>query len=545
MPPFLDPANLRRAIDASALPALERLADNPDRLDASLDRRFERDDPPPYASESEDEAEVALYHPVLAGSADAALEKFHSLVSEPLNDDDVVNTLYWLQPHAYAPSSRYKQELEKEDRRIDGFAFQRGLDPKLFWKGPRADQRRAVIARRNIKRRWQRLGVWNPGWGIPGRINPQPQDEIGTWQWAWESSPDWRFSKAPANPVRRALELRRNMAYPEHAPPPPRSCLRADSSVSESESFITSRPWFVYQLEGAEFMTRQSRIPVQQRGRRNPGEDGPTTRRWKERGDWEPGWKWRHESPEPEEEDLTPILTDEMEYTPSEVDALEAIPPPSPTPSPRRFSGPIWKPAKGSLFGGPLSDSDTSEDDEPPLATDEPEAQGVPGDDEPPAAVVEPEDQAMSEPEEQPPNPPPRRRGRPRKQSQPSKAVAEPAAAPPPPPRRSARIAEKTADPPPAAPGSRATARTRKARGHPASPPPPPRNPSPAASVPKKRGRPRKTQDGAVAKPAAPAASKRGRKAGNSRAAKAAVASAAAGTAAAGKRPRGRPRRTE
>lgn len=38
----------------------------------------------------------------------------------------------------------------------------------------------------------------------------------------------------------------------------------------------------------------------------------------------------RHESPSPEPEDLTPLNTMDMDFSPSEVDALEAIPPPSP-----------------------------------------------------------------------------------------------------------------------------------------------------------------------------------------------------------------------
>lgn len=43
------------------------------------------------------------------------------------------------------------------------------------------------------------------------------------------------------------------------------------------------------------------------------------------------GWKWNHESPSLEPEDLRKI-----EFTPSEIDALEAIPPSTPPPSPHR-----------------------------------------------------------------------------------------------------------------------------------------------------------------------------------------------------------------
>lgn len=43
-----------------------------------------------------------------------------------------------------------------------------------------------------------------------------------------------------------------------------------------------------------------------------------------------PGWKWRHESPSPELESLTPLNTLDMDFSTSEVDALEAILPPTP-----------------------------------------------------------------------------------------------------------------------------------------------------------------------------------------------------------------------
>ena len=64
---------------------------------------------------------------------------------------------------------------------------------------------------------------------------------------------------------------------------------------------------------------------------------------WKERGDWRDefnettvvsSWKWKHESPSPEPEELAPVdnmkdspldAAAEMEFTPSEVDELEAI----------------------------------------------------------------------------------------------------------------------------------------------------------------------------------------------------------------------------
>ncbi|KAI0389806.1 hypothetical protein F5Y17DRAFT_469415 [Xylariaceae sp. FL0594] len=317
MPPFLDMFQLQNAVTGRALPALQHLAANPNRRDSSLNNRFERDDPPPYESSSESAEEEAMHHPVLAPSREAALAHFGGVLSKPLNDTEAISVVSTLNRiGAYSPEFRWRAEAEEEHERLNDFwrsSFGRGGEANehvhFLLKGPRGYQRRDVIVRRNIRKRWQRLGMWNPDWGIPGRVNRQPNDD---------------------HPINRAVQLRRNAAYRERAPPPPRSHLRDDSSVSEAESFIISRPWFIFEVEVCEFRARERRIPMQQRGISNPGDDHPVTKCWEERGDWEPTWKWRHESPSPEPEDLTPLNTDAMDYTPSEVDALEAIPPNSP-----------------------------------------------------------------------------------------------------------------------------------------------------------------------------------------------------------------------
>ncbi|KAK3365015.1 hypothetical protein B0T24DRAFT_723973 [Lasiosphaeria ovina] len=54
-------------------------------------------------------------------------------------------------------------------------------------------------------------------------------------------------------------------------------------------------------------------------------------------GELVPGWKWRHMSPSLEPEGLTPLNTVSMELTSSEVDTLEAVPPPTPPPEPRYY----------------------------------------------------------------------------------------------------------------------------------------------------------------------------------------------------------------
>ncbi|KAI1335058.1 hypothetical protein F5Y15DRAFT_399455 [Xylariaceae sp. FL0016] len=199
------------------------------------------------------------------------------------------------------------------------------------WQGEVVD-RVEIIVRRNVRKRWQRLGVWNPGWGVPGRVNGQLIDSTWCWKWKWQSSGEVPASRAVSlansasrHLVDRAVQLRRNHAYGEYAPPRPHSHLTDDSSLSEAEPFISTRPWFVYILKAQEFYTRLERIPNEKRVHMSDDEWGQVQHWWKERGDWKPGWKWRYESPSPPPEDLEPFYTGDMDFTPSELDAFEAI----------------------------------------------------------------------------------------------------------------------------------------------------------------------------------------------------------------------------
>ncbi|KAK3309294.1 uncharacterized protein B0T15DRAFT_22 [Chaetomium strumarium] len=304
------------------------------------------------------------------------------------------------------------------------------------------------------------------------------------------------------------MQLRDNLAYGEHATPPPRSSLGDDASATESESFIISRPWFMYWAESFEFMTRSHRIPWDRRGHHEPEQESRVERWWKERGEWKsdwevPGWKWRHESPSPEPEDLSPLITDDMDFTPSEVDALEAVPPPSPPP-PWYMRSILPEYAANDLshqsFIFQNGDADRFPDHDIPNHDIAPLDAAA-------DAAAEPEDQPIQDAEPQPPNPLPRRRGRPRKQNQPAQVAPAPLQAP----RRSARIAAIAANLVPATPtvttGRKAS--KRPSRAVPAAPPP--RNTRSTADPPKKRGRPRKTQDAGIAKAAA-SQSKRARK---------------------------------
>ena len=84
MPPFFDEAQIHNALRNEALPELARLADN-DRLRDRAVRRFDRDEPPPYVSSTEDEDEFG-YEPPLGFEGSAVLDEFADLITPPLTD---------------------------------------------------------------------------------------------------------------------------------------------------------------------------------------------------------------------------------------------------------------------------------------------------------------------------------------------------------------------------------------------------------------------------------------------------------------------------
>ncbi|KAK3376128.1 hypothetical protein B0T24DRAFT_677020 [Lasiosphaeria ovina] len=172
--------------------------------------------------------------------------------------------------------------------------------------------------------------------------NAHHNDRAHWWKWTWQD--DHQSAKNERRLVANALELRRNLRRGEKAPvarclvwnptrqfpkPSPFSSLGPDSSPNSKKPRIMSGQKYVIDC-------------------------------WKERGDWRDefnssnwveSWKWRHESPFPEPEDLSHFVPaddprygplplhpppqfdpdhddnpfDSMDLTPSEADVLEAI----------------------------------------------------------------------------------------------------------------------------------------------------------------------------------------------------------------------------
>lgn len=347
-------------------PALERVAQNPSLHDKHLER-FNRDEASRDMSLSEDKNEgVLLDFPASACAERALLDELKDLLDQPLDDFETDLAAWTLEGELriYCPGARYDMELKHETDRVTRWAaVEASNDTRQYFvqwgpasEGHAGPERVNIIARRNIRRRWEKLGVWNPAWGIPGRTNPQPNDETRTWKWPWqhgEAAAEWRSGKPmlvnSRHPSVRALKLYRGRRRSEYAVVSPCSRLDDDASASRAESFIISRPWFMFAVKTSEAMQRHDRLPDEiGRDWNSPSED--VKELWKERGDWKAGWQdprggkdgkvfigwnWPHESPEPDPEDLS-CLEDlaTLELTPSEVEALEAVRPPSPPPAP-------------------------------------------------------------------------------------------------------------------------------------------------------------------------------------------------------------------
>ena len=356
MPLLFDPILAQTALQDQAVPILEALTGNSNLRNRGL-RRFERDDPPPYTSSTESE-EVDYVLPQSGPLPRSMIE----VMTPPLSNDELED-LVRLWHGVGQPESVFQAEADMELERVEQY-----LPSWMYVGGPEAHVPHNIIARHIIKRRWEKLGVWNPAWGIPGRLKSQPKDNTITWKWWWEPQDDDGARRVTQSRFKRALFLRQNLRRGENNPVPPRSHLEPGADVSQAESFLISRPWYVKRIENIEEYERWHRIHTSERVRFEYNYTKQVREWWKERGDWREvwgergngkvtSWKWRHESPSPEPEDLTAIdglnkyelPKADFDFTLSEIDALEEFNAPSP-----RTSPPIRPPRQSSYSPGRL-----------------------------------------------------------------------------------------------------------------------------------------------------------------------------------------------
>ncbi|KJZ75825.1 hypothetical protein HIM_04649 [Hirsutella minnesotensis 3608] len=487
------------------------------------ERGFNRDAPPSYRSASperqeDEDAEVVDAQFELRLQLKVMKQRRSNcdkILAKPFTDAELRQTQSRLESFhsAYDPGRLYRREAEEAEHRFNLHGG-RNVEPALRPPGlSKVEKRRLpVLIRHGIKKRWQRLGVWNPAWGIPGptfpylnipsRTNQTPRDNSYDWKWKWqEDTPKCgiltleRF--VPQHPNLRAVHLRQELSRGEPGIiPQPRHSLDPDDSKSVAESFITSRPWYIYDLEVEEERTRLNRLDGRDRSLYADDPETIVSKRWAASGEFDGreelgrprlGWKWRHESPSPEPPDREEL---DPEWTPSELDALEGIPSPSPSPPPqhRQISSlpPLNKPVEWLT-------------NEPDWLAPFPFTKTItPGNDGDQHMEGQPSP-SQSSPSPPPPStpgsPPPRRtRGV-------ESRVNAPEPQQPPKLRRSARVATRPEQPKPEAPASdrpkrsRATTsvpQTKRGRGRPPKSTPLSKASKPQGVVKKRMGRPSK-----------------------------------------------------
>lgn len=357
MPPFFfadddDDEEPEQGVPEDAVPALEALAANNGLRDQSL-RRFEADEPPPYESSTEPEdfgghdlldppPAPPIVHDTSIPNHGGVPHDVLQTLERPLSDEEM-ESIATAAHHLLSPAEVFYGDALREDQRMpfsESFRETVGL------------RRVGLVVRHVLKNHWRKLGVWNEAWGFAGR-NVAPEDRYRDWRWPWEQQDPEDREAVEENRkqlVLRGLRSRQHLSRGEHVPGPPLAHLEPDSSIEEAESFLISRPWFIFRLERFEDTMRNNRLDqatrLQYKGRLGPS----VKEHWQERGEWRqefgltPGfdiervtsWKWQHESPSPEPEDLSCITKplqpvslryyhDDLHFTPSEYDEIEVL----------------------------------------------------------------------------------------------------------------------------------------------------------------------------------------------------------------------------
>ncbi|KAJ8129052.1 hypothetical protein O1611_g4580 [Lasiodiplodia mahajangana] len=265
----------------------------------------------------------------------AISEDIQAIIERPLDDDELEIISHIIAKDLIiSPREIYDYEVSRESERVR--EYMSDLRSTAF-SGRNGVRRQVIIARRNIRRRWQKLGVWNPEWGFNQRKARLNDDRFHKWTWRSHSDDVNRPYDEAAELAARGLRSRRNLRRGERAIIP-HSYPAQDTGADKAEAFLISRPWFTFQLEVAEEEVRHQRLPIQHRYPHLPSTQ--VIEWWKQRGDWwdevnrNMFWKWRDESPSPEPEDLTALYNirespleaaNAMEFTPSEIDELKMI----------------------------------------------------------------------------------------------------------------------------------------------------------------------------------------------------------------------------
>lgn len=171
----------------SIMPALQRMQDDPGFLEYR-ERRFERDDPPPpYSSRSTTRESTPDPLPQTQGNIDLA-----KLLRQPLSDHEIDMVRYTFRLSGYGARDRYNAEEDQEKERISRAWSRRDENYVPLYRGPDligrpGQERKYIMIRHSIKKRWEKLGVWDPKWGVPSGEFGSFQDGYGPESWPWRN----------------------------------------------------------------------------------------------------------------------------------------------------------------------------------------------------------------------------------------------------------------------------------------------------------------------------------------------------------------------
>jgi len=195
MPPLLSQRQMELEVENRAMPLLDALTANRNLRTPSL-WGFEGDDPPSYLSSTE----LELFDKVDKESRprlrtwDELPEELRAVMDQPISDlevEDIVSNssmITILRPGdfyftvAEIESDRLSMHRAKMRRELEAsgrFGCLGVFEDTEGWR------RHGVVVRHNIKRRWEKIGVWNPEWGFPGRKS-QFNDKAYKWRWRWQ-----------------------------------------------------------------------------------------------------------------------------------------------------------------------------------------------------------------------------------------------------------------------------------------------------------------------------------------------------------------------
>ena len=337
----------------SSVPALQKMKHDSELLNRTEERLNDGGASPPWYSAGYSSNNLLEPLPILAKNLRSEVDE---LLQRPLNDEE----RYWFGQtfSHYLPDDRFLEEYREE---IDRLEVQDSFWQSKYNSG-RVGSKMKIIAQHAIKARWTQMGVWNPEWGMWCGTKWQGDRDVPCpsvkelCSWSKENRWPPRDHELPAERAVR-LFLQKTNAWSECSEPLSND-LPANDHTPDIERFITSRPWYQWALEVAEQQRRLARLDIRDIHAYRLEANSMVKARWQKRGDWKsswndiPGWKWANEAPSPSPEQFS-----EMELTPAEIDAIEALPPLTPP------ELPIFEPKSTSspngLFGFSLNKTES------------------------------------------------------------------------------------------------------------------------------------------------------------------------------------------